>query len=429
MTEPRQKRGRLEWVSLNDNTFAPTPYPERTGMDVTELTSSVRIHGVLSPILCRSTAEGLQVVCGSKRLQAAFAAKIDAIPVFIRDLTDAEAIRCYLSTKVHRGALRDEDQQGALEQLRQLRASPVGSRRPTGPGRPTTDITGERSDRASRSRGTGRLTGVEGFTNPATVNADPIVEICHDTQVFFDTIRAQRFIRADTAEALVDRIFELKQEDAKFGTEEIYGHLSGEVVAPHSLLCTSLGIEVANALGWKPGLVRRLALGALLHDVGMVFIEHYGLHSPNPLTRQQRDALPRHTRIGEALIETTETWHREVALCARDHHERFGGTGYPAEKKGEEVCRSVRLLACVDAYAALVSPRPHRPAFTPEVALCRLEKAGDLGLFDPTLLSSVVGEIRCRMLNRTSDRTEHVPTDKISIELAATPATMPSKGV
>ncbi|MBU2009338.1 MAG: HD domain-containing protein [Chloroflexi bacterium] len=57
-----------------------------------------------------------------------------------------------------------------------------------------------------------------------------------------------------------------------------------------------------------------------------------------------------------------------VGEAVRYHHERWDGGGYPDGLKGEEIPLLARIMALADAFSALASPRPYRPAFTPERA-------------------------------------------------------------
>ena len=44
------------------------------------------------------------------------------------------------------------------------------------------------------------------------------------------------------------------------------------------------------------------------------------------------------------------------------HHEKWNGTGYPQQLKGEAIPLSARLFAVVDVWDALCSDRPYRKA-------------------------------------------------------------------
>ncbi|ECW8274995.1 ParB/RepB/Spo0J family partition protein [Listeria monocytogenes] len=71
----------------------PNPYQPRKIFDakaINELRDSIKIHGVLQPIILRNTDKGYEIVVGERRYRAANEAKLKEIPAVVRDLTEEE---------------------------------------------------------------------------------------------------------------------------------------------------------------------------------------------------------------------------------------------------------------------------------------------------------------------------------------------------
>ncbi|ECB9804994.1 ParB/RepB/Spo0J family partition protein [Listeria monocytogenes] len=71
----------------------PNPYQPRKTFDakaINELRDSIKIHGVLQPIILRNTDKGYEIVVGERRYRAAKEAKLKEIPAVVRDLTEEE---------------------------------------------------------------------------------------------------------------------------------------------------------------------------------------------------------------------------------------------------------------------------------------------------------------------------------------------------
>ncbi|EAC6023528.1 ParB/RepB/Spo0J family partition protein [Listeria monocytogenes] len=69
------------------------PYQPRKIFDtkaINELRDSIKIHGVLQPIILRNTDKGYEIVVGERRFRAAKEAKLKEIPAVVRDLTEEE---------------------------------------------------------------------------------------------------------------------------------------------------------------------------------------------------------------------------------------------------------------------------------------------------------------------------------------------------
>ena len=82
-----------------------TTNPRRIFEDVAlkELAESIRVQGVLSPLLVRpTTGQGFEIVAGARRYRAAQIAKAATVPVRIVNLTDAEALEAALVENLQR---------------------------------------------------------------------------------------------------------------------------------------------------------------------------------------------------------------------------------------------------------------------------------------------------------------------------------------
>ncbi|STY44671.1 Probable chromosome-partitioning protein parB [Listeria grayi] len=71
----------------------PNPFQPRKNFDkaaINELSDSIKIHGVLQPIILRNAKKGYQIVVGERRFRASKEAGLKEIPAVVRDMTDAE---------------------------------------------------------------------------------------------------------------------------------------------------------------------------------------------------------------------------------------------------------------------------------------------------------------------------------------------------
>jgi len=76
-----------------------------------------------------------------------------------------------------------------------------------------------------------------------------------------------------------------------------------------------------------------------------------------------------------------------AALIARTHHEKWDGTGYPKQLKGDQIPIEGRICCVADVYDALCSERPYKPAFPMEKCLeIMLSERGTR--FDPIVLDA-----------------------------------------
>jgi len=154
----------------------------------------------------------------------------------------------------------------------------------------------------------------------------------------------------------------------------------------HSKRVADYAARTASVLGLAPGAIRTLRQGARLLDIGALTLSGGALGRPGPLTDAEREGLKQHPRRGESMVAALGFLDGVLPLI-RSHHERWDGQGYPEGLSGPQIDPLARILAMADAYDAMLSPRPHRQARTPEEALDELSREAG-AQFDPTLLES-----------------------------------------
>ena len=116
----------------------------------------------------------------------------------------------------------------------------------------------------------------------------------------------------------------------------------------------------ARELGLDEHRVARVRLAALLCDIGRDQVPSEILNKRGPLTDEEWAEVQRQPELGAALLSDVSFDDiREWILC---HHERPDGRGYPRGLSGEEIPLEARIVAVVDAYAAMTSERPYRSA-------------------------------------------------------------------
>ena len=94
--------------SLPVEALEPGPFQPRVAMDgeaLAELTESIRLRGVLQPILARQHPERrgrYQIIAGERRWRAAQLAQLHDVPVYVRELSDTEAMAAALVENLQR---------------------------------------------------------------------------------------------------------------------------------------------------------------------------------------------------------------------------------------------------------------------------------------------------------------------------------------
>ncbi len=125
---------------------------------------------------------------------------------------------------------------------------------------------------------------------------------------------------------------------------------------------------------------------APFHDAGKVAIPDSILNKPSPLTPEEWEIMKTHTTEGYRIFkETTRPILHMCAIIAKEHHERWDGSGYPEGLKGEEIHIAGRITAVADVFDALTTKRSYKKAWSFEDASDYiLSKKGSM--FEPALV-------------------------------------------
>jgi diguanylate cyclase (GGDEF)-like protein len=175
-----------------------------------------------------------------------------------------------------------------------------------------------------------------------------------------------------------------------------------EYTSTHARWITDLSLRVGQEMGLDERALKRLELGALLHDIGKIGIPSQVLSKPGRLTAEERKLVQTHPELGERIITPIDRLEL-VRPIVRHCHERWDGRGYPDGLAGEAIPLESRIIFVCDAYHAMTTDRPYRRRLSHREAVRRLtESAGTQ--FDPRVVDVVLAVLDEYVL-------EHDPSD------------------
>jgi HD-GYP domain-containing protein (c-di-GMP phosphodiesterase class II) len=132
----------------------------------------------------------------------------------------------------------------------------------------------------------------------------------------------------------------------------------------------SLAERMARELALPPERAERLALAALLRDVGKEQLPPGVLAKPGPLSAEEWEIVRRHPELSAAVLAGPA--FADLRAWVLHHHERWDGTGYPHGLKAGAIPLEARVLAVIDAYEGMTRDRPYAPTLSHSAALREL---------------------------------------------------------
>jgi len=209
------------------------------------------------------------------------------------------------------------------------------------------------------------------------------------TSEFLQDVRIGRSLDGVVARRVVSQMADsvLRNPDAL----TCYAQLKrkDEYQAMHALRCSILGLIFGRQLGMGREQMELLGMAGLLHDVGMVKVPDEILAKPGRLSPIELAIVRRHVTWGTEMLERSAGIPPPVVEAARNHHERYDGSGYLHGLAGDAIGEAGLITAIVDYYDAVTSERTYQSAASPYAAM-RAMYAGRGKLFHPQLLERFI---------------------------------------
>ncbi|MGC8758060.1 MAG: HD-GYP domain-containing protein, partial [Caldisericaceae bacterium] len=127
----------------------------------------------------------------------------------------------------------------------------------------------------------------------------------------------------------------------------------------HSDRVAKITRDLCDALNVDEDVANVVVMSAKLHDIGKIAIPDKILQKKAKLTQEEYEVIKLHPVDG-AKIAGSLTRFRKGANLIRHHHERYDGTGYPDNFPNEQIPLGARIIAVVDAFDTMTTPRNYK---------------------------------------------------------------------
>lgn len=145
-------------------------------------------------------------------------------------------------------------------------------------------------------------------------------------------------------------------------------------------------VRLGERLGISESQQHALRFGAILHDIGKIYVPEHILHKPGKLDEQEWVEMKLHTVRGAELLANIPYLAGAIPVI-RWHHERWDGLGYPDSLHAESIPLVARIVAVADCFDAMTTDRVYHAAKSIEQAVTDI--AANRGTrYDPTVVDA-----------------------------------------
>ena len=150
----------------------------------------------------------------------------------------------------------------------------------------------------------------------------------------------------------------------------------------HSRRVADIAVAIGHKLDLAEEDIADLRWAGLLHDVGKIAVDQIIQNKPGRLTQAEYEHIMIHASVGAGIVKPVV--NDKVVEIIRHHHDHYSGGGLHQTITCEQIPLGARILALADAYDAMTSDRPYRPAMSQAEALIEIERCAGTQ-FDPVI--------------------------------------------
>lgn len=163
----------------------------------------------------------------------------------------------------------------------------------------------------------------------------------------------------------------------------------------HSRRVTETALALGDELGLSAEDMEDLRWGSLLHDVGKIAVDQLIQNKSGRLTQEEYEHIMIHAHVGAGIVQPVV--NDSVVEMIEHHHDHYGGSGLNQVVAGDDIPMAARILAVADAYDAMTSDHPYRPAMS--IRQARDEIVRCIGTqFDPVVVAAFLQTVTAEMV-------------------------------
>jgi diguanylate cyclase (GGDEF)-like protein/PAS domain S-box-containing protein len=116
----------------------------------------------------------------------------------------------------------------------------------------------------------------------------------------------------------------------------------------HSVTVSELCSDMGAALHLPETDINKLNRAGYLHDIGKIVLDD-NILVKDTLTDEELEKMQQHSAVGYRILSLFDDT-LDLAEYVYGHHERWDGSGYPRELKGEQIPLISRIIAVAETY-------------------------------------------------------------------------------
>lgn len=148
----------------------------------------------------------------------------------------------------------------------------------------------------------------------------------------------------------------------------------------HSISVATLTDKMLELTDYSEEEKEEIVTGALLHDIGKIFVPLNLIQIPQSLSLQEYNIVKVHAPVSYAIVKSV--FSKTVQNICLYHHEKPNGSGYMDNMTLYNIPKEALLVQVADVFDALTSERIYKKCYTEEEAFVLMKEESQKFLLD-----------------------------------------------
>ncbi len=159
-----------------------------------------------------------------------------------------------------------------------------------------------------------------------------------------------------------------------------------------SLNVSLISMIIGRAMKFSENRVKKLGVGAMLYDIGLVKVPDKILDKIGRFTTEEYSEVKKHTVYGYKIMKTSFRFEEDLAMISLMHHEYFNGKGYPRGLSGNQINLYSKIVTIAHSVEKMMKPirisssksksNDHKSTFSLMLEKSNENKKRDISLYD-----------------------------------------------
>ena len=219
---------------------------------------------------------------------------------------------------------------------------------------------------------------------------------------FVDILTKHRIpFSKNLASDLIEKLQKKQQDVAGISTQETLYNVVDSISKSYFPLYqdgstknkVSLAVLIAKRMNLSKTEIDQLKIAMLLYDIGNTMMPKDIMKKAAPLNKREKAKIEKHPIIGAQEILKPIGSISNIIPIIEQHHENWDGSGYPNNKKGNEIPITSQIILIVDSFSAMTSYRPYRKPYSEEEAVEEIK--ANIGIkYSPELAEAFIYAVK-----------------------------------